>query len=78
MLITSVSPTPESARGISTFVILLMCAVGGAWYPVSSMPEAIQGFSKFTLVYSAVEIGAGGALVNASPAELLPTLRWPS
>ena len=74
MLIASVSPTPESARGISTFVILLMCAVGGAWFPVSFMPEAIQRFSKFTLVYWSMEGFSQVLWSNASLAELLPTL----
>jgi ABC-2 type transport system permease protein len=74
MLIASVSPTPESARGISTFVILLMCAIGGAWFPVSFMPEVIQRFSKFTLVYWSMEGFSQVLWSNASLAELLPTL----
>jgi len=74
MLIASVSPTPESARGLSTFVILLMCAIGGAWFPVSFMPEFIQRFSKFTLVYWSMEGFSQVLWSDASLAELLPTL----
>ncbi len=55
MLIAAISPTPESARGLSTFVILLMCAIGGAWFPVSFMPDFIQRFSRLTLVYWSME-----------------------
>jgi ABC-2 type transport system permease protein len=74
MLIASVSPTPESARGISTFVILLMCAIGGAWFPVSFMPEFIQKFSKLTLVYWSMEGFSQVLWSNDSLSELLPTL----
>jgi ABC-2 type transport system permease protein len=74
MLIASVSPTPESARGLSTFVILLMCAIGGAWFPVSFMPEVIQRLSKFTLVYWSMEGFSQVLWSNDSFSELLPTL----
>ena len=76
MLIAAVSPTPESARGLSTFVILLMCAIGGAWFPVSFMPEFIQRFSKLTLVYWSMEGFSQVLWARATLAELLPTLGW--
>jgi len=76
MLIAAVSPTPESARGLSTFVILLMCAVGGAWFPVSFMPEFIQRFSRLTLVYWSMEGFSQVLWARATLAELLPTLGW--
>jgi ABC-2 type transport system permease protein len=76
MLIAAVSPTPESARGLSTFVILLMCAVGGAWFPVSFMPEFIQRFSRLTLVYWSMEGFSQVLWARASLTELLPTLGW--
>lgn len=74
MLLASLTSTQEAASGLATFVILLMCAVGGAWFPVSLMPEVIQQFSKLTLVYWAMEgftqvLWAGDSLV-----QLLPTL----
>jgi ABC-2 type transport system permease protein len=74
MLIAAISPTPESARGLATFVILLMCAVGGAWFPVSFMPEFIQRFSKFTLVYWSMEGFSQVLWARATLYELLPTL----
>jgi ABC-2 type transport system permease protein len=76
MLIAAISPTPESARGLSTFVILLMCAVGGAWFPVSFMPEFIQRFSRLTLVYWSMEGFSQVLWARAGLAELLPTLGY--
>jgi len=76
MLIAAVSPTPESARGLSTFVILLMCAIGGAWFPVSFMPEFIQRFSRLTLVYWSMEGFSQVLWARATLTELLPTLGW--
>jgi ABC-2 type transport system permease protein len=74
MLITACSPTAESARGIATFAILLMSAVGGAWFPVSFMPEFIQKVSKFTLVYWSMEGFVQVLWAHVSLVELLPTL----
>jgi ABC-2 type transport system permease protein len=76
MLIAAVSPTPESARGLSTFVILLMCAIGGAWFPVSFMPEFIQRFSRLTLVYWSMEGFSQVLWARAGVADILPTLGW--
>jgi ABC-2 type transport system permease protein len=74
MLVAAVSPTPESARGLSTFAILLMSAIGGAWFPVSFMPEFIQRFSKLTLVYWSMEGFSQVLWAHVSLVELLPTL----
>jgi ABC-2 type transport system permease protein len=76
MLIAAISPTPESARGLSTFVILLMCAIGGAWFPVSFMPEFIQRFSRLTLVFWSMEGFSQVLWARATLVELLPTLGW--
>ena len=74
MVLAALAKTPEAARGMATFVILLMSAIGGAWFPVSFMPEFIQHFSRLTLVYWSIN---GFLLVlweHASFLELLPTL----
>lgn len=76
MLIASVSPTPESARGLSTFAILLMSAIGGAWFPVSFMPEFIQTFSKMTLVYWSIEGFSRVLWAHATLQELAPVLGY--
>ncbi|HEX2861716.1 MAG TPA: ABC transporter permease [Lacunisphaera sp.] len=74
MLLAAVTSTPEAASGLATFLILLMCAIGGAWFPVTFMPEIIQQFSKLTLVYWAMEGFSQVLWANASFLELLPTL----
>jgi ABC-2 type transport system permease protein len=74
MLIASITSTQEAASGLATFLILLMCAVGGAWFPVALMPEFIQQVSKLTIVYWAMESFAQVLWSNASFLELLPTL----
>ena len=51
MLLSAVSKTSAQANGLGTFLILAMSSVGGAWFPVSLMPEFIQTFSRVTIVY---------------------------
>lgn len=55
MLLAAVAPNAEAASGLATFLILLMSALGGAWFPVSIMPAFIQSVSKLTLVYWSME-----------------------
>lgn len=74
MLLASISSSSEAASGLATFVILLMCSVGGAWFPVSLMPEFIQNLSRLTIVYWAMEGFDQVLWLNASIADLLPTL----
>jgi len=49
-----------------------MSAIGGAWFPVSFMPDYIQAISKLTLVYWSVEgftdvLWAGHSLFEVLP-----------
>lgn len=74
MLLASLAKTPEAARGMATLVILLMSAIGGAWFPVSFMPHVIQQFSRLTLVYWSMEGFVQVLWVHATWLELLPTL----
>ena len=74
MLLAAVSSSQEAAGGLATFLILLMCAIGGAWFPVTLMPEFIQQLSKLTLVYWAMEGFSQVLWANATFLELLPTL----
>jgi ABC-2 type transport system permease protein len=55
MLLASLVKTTKQADGWGTLLILMMSAVGGAWFPVSFMPQTIQFFSKLTIVYWSVE-----------------------
>lgn len=74
MLLAAISPSPEAARGLGTMLILMMSAIGGAWFPVSIMPEFIQSLSKLTLVYWSLEGFQQVLWADASFGELLPTL----
>ncbi|MEY3774114.1 MAG: hypothetical protein RLZZ129_894 [Verrucomicrobiota bacterium] len=55
MLLAAVAPSPQAASGLATFLILMMSAIGGAWFPISFMPEFIQTIAQFTIVYWAME-----------------------
>lgn len=74
MLLAAISPSPEAAAGFATLLILVMCSIGGAWFPVTLMPEFIQQASRFTLVYWALEGFSQVLWADASFLELLPTL----
>jgi len=72
MLLAAISPNAEAASGFATFLILFMSAIGGAWFPISLMPEFIQQFSKLTLVYWSMEgfssvLWSGHGLVQILP-----------
>ncbi len=72
MLIAALAPNPSAASGLATLLVISMSAIGGAWFPVSFMPEHIQALSRFTLVYWAVEgfadvLWAGRSLVDVLP-----------
>ena len=74
MLLAAVSPNAQAAQGLSTFLVMVMSATGGAWFPISMMPEFMQKVGKLTVVYWSMEgfsqvLWAGNSLV-----ELLPTL----
>lgn len=74
MLLAAVSPTPQAASGLATFLILMMSAIGGAWFPISFMPEFIQTIAQFTIVYWAME-GFNQVLWSGDPIlRTLPTL----
>jgi ABC-2 type transport system permease protein len=72
MLIAAIAPNAAAASGIATFVVISMSAVGGAWFPVSFMPDYIQRVSKLTLVYWSVEGFADVLWAGRSLLEVLP------
>ena len=51
MLLAAFCRTRQQAQGLGTMLILVMSAIGGAWFPLSFMPETVQFFSKLTIVY---------------------------
>lgn len=74
MLLAAISPTAAAANGLATFLVLTMSACGGAWFPISFMPEFMQTLAKFTLVYWSMEGFAGVLWAGNSLAELLPII----
>jgi ABC-2 type transport system permease protein len=74
MLVAAVSTSMEMATGLSTLLVLVMSAIGGAWFPISLLPAYIQHFSKLTIVYWSVEGFASVLWAGNSLVEILPTL----
>lgn len=74
MLLASIARSPAAASGIATFLILTMSALGGAWFPISLMPDFIQSLSKLTIVYWAMEGFLQVLWANCSFRDLLPYL----
>jgi ABC-2 type transport system permease protein len=74
MLLAAITRSAEAARSLATLLVITMSACGGAWFPVSLMPEFMQHLAKYTLVYWAIEgfnavLWAGNGL-----GQLLPIL----
>ncbi len=55
MFLSAICKSSGQATGLGTFLILTMSAIGGAWFPISLMPEYIRIFSKLTTVYWSIE-----------------------
>ena len=55
MLITSFAKSINQASGLSTLLILVMSAVGGAWFPIFLLPEWMQSLARGTLTFWSVE-----------------------
>jgi ABC-2 type transport system permease protein len=74
MLLAAVTKSAEAARSLATLLVITMSACGGAWFPISFMPEFMQHIARFTIVYWSIEgfsqvLWAGNTFI-----ELLPTL----
>jgi ABC-2 type transport system permease protein len=72
LLVAALGNTPASARGITTFAILIMVMLGGAWVPAFVFPAWLQQFTLIVPVRWAVDgfdamtwrgIGLSGALM---------------
>ena len=74
MLLAAISPTAAAANGLATFLVLTMSATGGAWFPVSFMPEFMQAIAKFTLVYWSMEGFSQVLWAGQSFLQILPTV----
>lgn len=74
MFIASVSQSEESAMGLATFLVLAMSACGGAWFPISFMPEFMQQIARFTITYWAMEGFAAVLWAGKGLGQILPTI----
>jgi ABC-2 type transport system permease protein len=74
MLLAAVSRSTAQASGLGTFLILTMSSIGGAWFPVSLMPDFIQSISKLTLVYWSMDGFLQVLWRNAATADILPNI----
>jgi ABC-2 type transport system permease protein len=74
MLLSAITRSAQAANSLATLLVITMSAVGGAWFPISLMPEFMQKIAQFSLVYWAVE-GFGSVLwAGESFLHLLPIL----
>ncbi len=74
MLLAAITRSAAAAGSLATLLTITMSACGGAWFPVSLMPEFMQHLARFTLVYWAIE-GFGAVLwAGNSFLQLLPIL----
>jgi ABC-2 type transport system permease protein len=74
LLIAAFMASAEASRGVATLFILLMSAVGGAWFPVSFMPPIMQSVSKLTPVYWSMQGFQQVLWSHDSFVQLLPTV----
>ncbi len=74
MLIAAFAPNAQAASGLATFFVMVMSATGGAWFPMSLMPEFMQKIGKLTVVYWSMEGFLQVLWAGDSLARLLPTL----
>lgn len=74
MVLAAFSKTTAQANGLGTFLILVMSAVGGAWFPTFFLPPFIQILSKFTIVYWSIEGFLQVLWGGAGIVEILPIL----
>lgn len=74
MVLSAVTRSADAARSLATLLVITMSACGGAWFPVSFMPQFMQQIAHFTIVYWAIE-GFGAVLwAGNSLLQLLPIL----
>ena len=74
MLLAAVSRSTAQASGLGTFLILAMSSIGGAWIPVSLMPDFLQSISKATIVYWSMDGFLQVLWRNAATTEILPDI----
>jgi ABC-2 type transport system permease protein len=74
MLLAAVTRSAAAANSLATLLVITMSACGGAWFPISFMPEFMQHLARFTIVYWAIEGFSQVLWAGSTLLELLPTL----
>ena len=74
MLIAAITRSPQAASSLATLLTITMSACGGAWFPISFMPEFMQHIAKFTIVYWAIEGFYAVLWAGETFTQLLPIL----
>jgi ABC-2 type transport system permease protein len=55
LLMSTLGKTETQSRAVSILIIFVMLATGGAWFPLSKMPDIVQNAARFFPVRWAVE-----------------------
>jgi ABC-2 type transport system permease protein len=74
MLLSAITRSAAAASSLATLIVIFMSACGGAWFPISLMPEFMQHIAHYTLVYWAIEAFGAVLWAGDSFVQLLPIL----
>jgi len=55
LFVAALGRTEEQSRGLSILAVLGMCMLGGAWFPLSFLPQFMQTLSKAVPISWAVD-----------------------
>ncbi len=74
MLLSAITRSAAAANSLASLLVIVMSACGGAWFPISLMPEFMQHIAHYTLVYWAIEAFGSVLWAGDTFMQLLPTL----
>ena len=74
MFVAAFSPNAAAASGLATLLVMMMSSTGGAWFPMSLMPEFMQKIGHFTLVYWSMEAFSQVLWADDPLVKILPTI----
>lgn len=74
MLLAAITRSQQAASSLGTLLVLVMSACGGAWFPVSFLPEFMQHIARFTITYWALDGFSQVMWAGNSFTQILPTV----
>ncbi|MEO7412230.1 MAG: ABC transporter permease [Opitutaceae bacterium] len=74
MLLAAITRSQQAASSLGNLIVLTMSACGGAWFPISFLPEFMQQLSRFTIVYWALDGFSQVLWAGNSFVQILPTV----